>query len=134
MLDVSFSKFPRRTGISFSEGLRKIISRTKATGLPNLGDALFRIQQLMVREGKLRSLLSTGQGLIRNGCRGHLHRCLPFHDPETGKTGRRPSPRAAAGALCISAYDTLSGLKPLEEMKKMIDQGWPKANGTLPLT
>ena len=44
MLDVSFSKFPRRTGISFSEGLRKIISRTKATGLPNLGDALFRIQ------------------------------------------------------------------------------------------
>ena len=40
---------------------------------------------------------------------------------------------AAAGALCISAYDTLSGLKPLEEMKKMIDQGWPKANGTLPL-
>ena len=93
MLDVSFSKFPRRTGISFSEGLRKIISRTKATGLPNLGDALFRIQQLMVREGKLRSLLSAGQGLIRNGCRGHLHRGLPFHDPETGKTGRRPSPR-----------------------------------------
>ena len=40
---------------------------------------------------------------------------------------------AAAGALCISAYDTLSGLKPLEEMKKMIDQGWPMANGTLPL-
>ena len=92
MLDVSFSKFPRRTGISFSEGLRKIISRTKATGLPNLGDALFRIQQLMVREGKLRSLLSAGQGLIRNGCRGHLHRCLPFHDPETGKTIYGPVP------------------------------------------
>ena len=50
MLDVSFSKLPRRTGISFSEGLRKIISRTKATGLPNLGDALFRIQQLMDRD------------------------------------------------------------------------------------
>ena len=33
---------------------------------------------------------------------------------------------AAAGALCISAYDTLSGLKPYDEMKKMIESGWEK--------
>ncbi len=39
---------------------------------------------------------------------------------------------AAAGALCISAYDALSGLKTLDEMKKMIDDGWPKADRRLP--
>ncbi len=33
---------------------------------------------------------------------------------------------AAAGALCISAYDSLSGLKPFEEMKRMINEGWQK--------
>ena len=33
---------------------------------------------------------------------------------------------AAAGALCISAYDSLSGLKPMNEMKEMIRAGWEK--------
>ncbi|MDR1692693.1 MAG: carbohydrate kinase family protein [Oscillospiraceae bacterium] len=31
---------------------------------------------------------------------------------------------AAAGACCVTAYDTLSGLKPLEEMDRLINAGW----------
>ena len=33
---------------------------------------------------------------------------------------------AAEGALSCTAYDALSGLKPLEEVRKMIDKGWRK--------
>ncbi len=33
---------------------------------------------------------------------------------------------AAAGAACVSAYDALSGLLPLEELKVLIDNGWEK--------
>lgn len=33
---------------------------------------------------------------------------------------------AAAGACCISAPDALSGLEPLETMRKRIEQGWAK--------
>lgn len=33
---------------------------------------------------------------------------------------------AAAGASCVAAYDALSGLIPLEEMKKKIAAGWEK--------
>lgn len=32
---------------------------------------------------------------------------------------------AAAGASCVTAYDSLSGLKPLSELNKMIEAGWP---------
>lgn len=33
---------------------------------------------------------------------------------------------AAAGACCVAAYDALSGLKPLEQMKEKIRKGWKK--------
>lgn len=33
---------------------------------------------------------------------------------------------AATGACCVGAYDALSGLRPLEELKGMIDSGWKK--------
>jgi sugar/nucleoside kinase (ribokinase family) len=33
---------------------------------------------------------------------------------------------AATGALCVSEYDSQSGLKPLDEVQKMIDSGWEK--------
>lgn len=33
---------------------------------------------------------------------------------------------AATGACCVSAYDALSGLKPLNELKEKIAKGWPK--------
>ena len=33
---------------------------------------------------------------------------------------------AATGACCVSAYDALSGLKPLSELRKRIDAGWEK--------
>lgn len=33
---------------------------------------------------------------------------------------------AAAGASCVAAYDALSGLKPLEELKEKIAAGWEK--------
>lgn len=35
---------------------------------------------------------------------------------------------AGAGACCVAAYDALSGLKSLEEMKKRIAAGWKKTN------
>ena len=35
---------------------------------------------------------------------------------------------AAAGASCVAAYDALSGLKPLDELRKKIASGWKKAN------
>ncbi|MCR4796835.1 MAG: carbohydrate kinase family protein [Lachnospiraceae bacterium] len=37
---------------------------------------------------------------------------------------------AAAGALCCTAYDATSGLKPLEKIREMIDSGWEKADQT----
>lgn len=33
---------------------------------------------------------------------------------------------AAAGACCVAAYDALSGLKPLDELKEKIRLGWEK--------
>jgi len=33
---------------------------------------------------------------------------------------------AATGACCVSEYDALSGLKPLEELKERISRGWAK--------
>jgi len=33
---------------------------------------------------------------------------------------------AAEGARCVSTYDTLSGLLPLETLEGMIDAGWPR--------
>ncbi len=33
---------------------------------------------------------------------------------------------AATGACCVSAYDALSGLKPLDELRARIAQGWEK--------
>ena len=36
---------------------------------------------------------------------------------------------AATGAACVSAYDALSGLKPLEQLKERIDSGWRKNGG-----
>ncbi len=33
---------------------------------------------------------------------------------------------AATGASCVTAYDALSGLKPLEELKNKIEDGWEK--------
>ena len=33
---------------------------------------------------------------------------------------------AATGACCVSAYDALSGLKPLDELRGMITAGWEK--------
>ena len=33
---------------------------------------------------------------------------------------------AATGASCVAAYDALSGLKSLDELKKRIDAGWKK--------
>ncbi len=35
----------------------------------------------------------------------------------------------ATGASCVEAYDALSGLKPLEELKQKIDMGWKKRTG-----
>ena len=32
----------------------------------------------------------------------------------------------AAGASCVTAYDALGGLRPLEELEKKIDAGWQK--------
>lgn len=34
---------------------------------------------------------------------------------------------AATGASCVAAYDALSGLKPLEELREKIALGWKKA-------
>lgn len=33
---------------------------------------------------------------------------------------------AATGACCVASYDALSGLKPLDELKEKIKQGWEK--------
>ena len=33
---------------------------------------------------------------------------------------------AATGACCVSAYDALSGLKPLNELRDRISAGWEK--------
>ena len=33
---------------------------------------------------------------------------------------------AATGACCVSAYDALSGLRPLSELKERIEKGWDK--------
>ena len=35
---------------------------------------------------------------------------------------------AATGACCVAAYDALSGLKPLEQLKEKIKKGWKKKN------
>ena len=35
---------------------------------------------------------------------------------------------AAEGASCVAAYDALSGLKPLEELKARIAAGWEKCD------
>lgn len=37
---------------------------------------------------------------------------------------------AAAGASCVAAYDALSGLKPLAELRAKIASGWKKVNET----
>ena len=34
---------------------------------------------------------------------------------------------AAGGALACTSYDAISGIKPLEEIRRMIDSGWEKA-------
>lgn len=49
----------------------------------------------------------------------------------TGMLEGRPLKRclqlsAATGACCVAAYDSLSGLKPLEELERKIDAGWEK--------
>ena len=33
---------------------------------------------------------------------------------------------AATGASCVAAYDALSGLKPLDELRDKIEKGWEK--------
>ena len=33
---------------------------------------------------------------------------------------------AGAGALCVSSYDALSGLKSLDEIKEKIEKGWER--------
>ena len=38
---------------------------------------------------------------------------------------------AATGACCVSAYDALSGLKPLTDLRKRIADGWEKAKDLL---
>ena len=38
---------------------------------------------------------------------------------------------AAAGATCVTSYDALSGLLPLEQLKDKIDKGWKKNEGGL---
>lgn len=38
---------------------------------------------------------------------------------------------AATGASCITAYDALSGLKPLDQLKARIAGGWPKMHSEL---
>ena len=35
---------------------------------------------------------------------------------------------AATGACCVAAYDALSGLKPLDELKEKIRNGWEKSS------
>ena len=35
---------------------------------------------------------------------------------------------AASGAMCVTAYDSISGLLPIEELDKKIAAGWPKLN------
>ena len=35
---------------------------------------------------------------------------------------------AATGACCVASYDALSGLKPLEELKEKIQNGWQKTD------
>lgn len=32
----------------------------------------------------------------------------------------------ATGACCVAAYDALSGLKPLADLKEKIEKGWAK--------
>lgn len=36
---------------------------------------------------------------------------------------------AATGACCVAAYDALSGLQPLDELREKIRQGWNKQGG-----
>ena len=42
--------------------------------------------------------------------------------------GRQPEDcaalAAAEGACCVTAYDALSGLKPLDELEERIRKGW----------
>ena len=33
---------------------------------------------------------------------------------------------AATGASCVAAYDALSGLKPLDELRDKVEKGWEK--------
>ena len=43
-----------------------------------------------------------------------------------GKTPERCAALSAAeGACCVTAYDALSGLRPLDELEARIDAGWP---------
>lgn len=35
---------------------------------------------------------------------------------------------AAAGASCVAAYDALSGIRPLAELRAKIASGWKKVN------
>lgn len=37
----------------------------------------------------------------------------------------------ATGACCLTGYDALSGLKPLSELRKKIDRGWPRNEFTI---
>jgi len=39
---------------------------------------------------------------------------------------------AATGACCVSAYDSLSGLKPLNELREKIKKGWKKLGSVNP--
>ncbi|MCM1037859.1 MAG: PfkB family carbohydrate kinase [Ruminococcus sp.] len=39
---------------------------------------------------------------------------------------------AATGASCVAAYDALGGLKPLDELKRKIEGGWPKTKRNIP--
>ncbi len=66
-----------------------------------------------------RILSGTGAGdtsiaaFLKAAIEGFSHeRCLQF--------------AAAAGASCITEYDTLSGLKSFDELTERIDSGWPK--------
>ncbi|MBS7009001.1 carbohydrate kinase family protein [Anaerostipes sp.] len=47
---------------------------------------------------------------------------------EGKEPGRCLSLAAAAGACCVTEYDSLSGLLTMEEMEEKIDQGWEKNN------
>lgn len=64
----------------------------------------------------------SGTGAGDTSIAAFLKAVLDVYDPEMSM-----HLAAATGASCVEAYDSLSGLKSFEALRKKIDAGWEKA-------